>query len=88
MAHTNPLPTAYTSKRTSQSETKYKPFLLELGALKFSLNKFDDIIWGSPVEIEADCQVLRDVMLNNKLNATHSCWQDGVLAHQIVNVHP
>ena len=51
-------PIAYVSKRTSPAEAKYKPFLLEFAALKFSLDKFDDIIWGSPVEIKTDCQAL------------------------------
>ena len=67
-------PIAYASKRTSPAEAKYKPFLLEFAALKFSLDKFDDIIWGSPVEIETDCQALRDVLLSEELNATHSRW--------------
>lgn len=67
-------PIAYVSKRTSPAETKYKLFLLEFAALKFSLDKFDVIIWGSPVEIEMDCQALQDVLLSEELNATHSCW--------------
>ena len=49
---------AFTSKRTSKSEEKYKPFLLEFAALKFALDKFSDTIWGFPVEIETDCQAL------------------------------
>ena len=48
---------AFTSKRTSKSEEKYKPFLLEFTALKFE-DKFSDTIWGFPVEIETDCQAL------------------------------
>jgi hypothetical protein len=67
-------PLAFASKRTSKSEAKYKPFLLEFAALKFGLDKFSNIIWGFPVEIETDCQALRDVMMNDKLNATHSRW--------------
>ena len=51
-------PIAYASKRTLPAEVKYKPFLLEFAALKFSLDKFNDIIWGSPVEIKMDCQAL------------------------------
>ena len=79
-------PIAYASKRTSPSEAKYKPYLLEFAGLKFGLDKFDDIIWGSPVEIETDCQALRDILLNDDLNATHAWWRDGVIAHQIVDV--
>ncbi|THH04956.1 hypothetical protein EW146_g10035 [Bondarzewia mesenterica] len=37
-------PIAFTSKRTSRSEEKYKPFLSEFATLKFSLDKFSDII--------------------------------------------
>ena len=80
-------PLAFTSKRTSRTEEKYKPFLLEFAALKFALDKFSNIIWGFPVEIETDCQALRDVMLNDKLNAAHARWRDGILAHQIIDVH-
>jgi hypothetical protein len=79
-------PIAYASKRTSPSEARYKPFLLEFAALKFALDKFDDIVWGFPIEIETDCQALRDVILSDDLNATHARWRDGIISHQIVDV--
>ena len=79
-------PIAFASKRTSQAEERYKPFLLEFAALKFSLDKFSNIIWGFPVEIEMDCQAIRDVMLNDKLNTNHTHWRDGILAHHIIDV--
>ena len=79
-------PIAFASKRTSTSEEKYKPFLLEFAALKYSFDKFSDIVYGYPVEVETDCQALRDVLMNNKLSATHARWRDGVLAHNIVDV--
>ena len=70
----------------SSSEEKYKPFLLEFAALKYSFDKFLDIVYGYPVEVETDCQALRDNLLSNKLSATHVQWRDGVLAHNIVDV--
>ena len=79
-------PIAFASKRTSVSEEKYKPFLLEFAALKFAFDKFSDIVYGYPVEVETDCQALRDVLMNDKLSATHARWRDGVLAHNIVDV--
>ena len=79
-------PIAFASKRTSVSEEKYKPFLLEFAALKFSFDKFSDIVYGYPVEVETDCQALRDVLMNDKLSATHARWRDGVLAHNIVDI--
>jgi hypothetical protein len=79
-------PIAFASKRTSKTEEKYKPFLLEFAALKFGLDRFTDTIWGFPVEIETDCQALRDHLMNDKLSATHARWRDGILAHQIVDV--
>ena len=79
-------PIAFASKRTSESEEKYKPFLLEFAALKYSFDKFSDIIYGYPVEVETDCQALRDVLMNDKLSATHARWRDGVLAHNIIDV--
>lgn len=79
-------PIAFASKRTSVSEEKYKPFLIEFAALKYSFDKFSDIVYGYPVEVETDCQALRDVLMNDKLSATHARWRDGVLAHNIVDV--
>jgi hypothetical protein len=80
------LPIAFASKHTSRTEQKYKPFILEFAALKFGLDKFSDIIWGFPVEIETDCQALRDVLVNNQLNAAHARWRDGIIAHHIIDV--
>jgi transposase InsO family protein len=79
-------PIAFASKRTSKTEEKYKPFLLEFAALKFGLDKFSDITWGFPIEVETDCQALRDHLMNDKLSATHARWRDGILAHQIIDV--
>jgi transposase InsO family protein len=79
-------PLGFASKRTSKTEEKYKPFLLEFAALKFGLDKFADITWGFPIEVETDCQALRDHLLNDKLSATHARWRDGILAHQITDV--
>ena len=79
-------PLGYASKRTSTSEEKYKPYLLEFAALKFSLDKFADIVWGFPVKLETNCQALRDVLLNDALHATHARWRDGVLAYDIIDV--
>ena len=79
-------PIAFASKQTSPSEEKYKPFLLEFTALKFAFDKFSDIVYGYPVEVETDCQDLQDILMNDKLSATHARWRDGVLAHNIVDV--
>jgi hypothetical protein len=79
-------PLGYASKCTSTSEEKYKPFLLEFAALKFCFDKFTDILWGFPVEVKTDCQALHDILLSENLNATHACWHDGVMAHNIVGV--
>ena len=79
-------PIAFASKRTSTTEEKYKPFILEFAALKFALDKFADIVWGFPVELETDCQALRDMLTNDKLSTAHERWRDGILAHNIVDV--
>ena len=79
-------PISFASKQTSSLEEKYKPFLLEFATLKYSFNKFVDIVYGYPVEVETDCQVLRDILLSDKLSTTHARWRDGVLAHNIVDV--
>lgn len=79
-------PIAFCSKRTSASEEKYKPFLSEMAALKFSLDQFSSMIYGFPVKIETDCQALRDMMLSKKLNSTHARWRETILSHHIVGV--
>jgi hypothetical protein len=78
---------AFASKRTSPVEEKYKLFMLEFAALKFTLDKFNDIIRGFPVEIETNCQALQDVLVSTDLNATHARWRDGVITHQIMDIH-
>ena len=79
-------PIGFSSKRTSPTEEKYMPFILEFATLKHCLDKFGDIIWGYPVELETDCQALRDHLLSTTLNSTHARWRDAVLAHNIVDV--
>ena len=78
-------PIAFVSKRTSASEEKYKPFLLEFAMLKFAFKKFLDIVYRYPVRVKMDCQALHDVLMNDKLSATHARWQDSVLAHNIID---
>ncbi|TFY78915.1 hypothetical protein EWM64_g5096 [Hericium alpestre] len=79
-------PLAFALKHTSPAEEKYMPFLLEFAALKFALDKFAHLIGHFSVEIETDCQALRDVLLSDKLNTVHARWHDGILTYQIVNV--
>jgi RNase H-like domain found in reverse transcriptase len=79
-------PIAFASKQTSPSKAKYKPFLLEFVALKFSLDKFSNIIWGFPIKIKTDCQALYNTLLSKKLSTVHAHWQDGILVYQIVDI--
>jgi len=65
-------PIGFASKRTSLSEEKYKPFLLEFAVLKYSFDKFSDIVYGYPVEVETNCQALHDILLSDKLSAMHA----------------
>ena len=77
--HTHTHLIGFVSKCTSDSKTCYQPYLLEFAALKYSLDKFSDMICGYPVEIETDCQAFHDTIINNKLNSTHTCWLDGIM---------
>ncbi|CEL53469.1 Retrovirus-related Pol polyprotein from transposon opus OS=Drosophila melanogaster GN=pol PE=4 SV=1 [Rhizoctonia solani AG-1 IB] len=79
-------PIAFASKRTSRSEEKYPPFLLEFAALKFGCDEFDSLIYGQPIEIETDCKALADLLGNNKLNLTHERWRESITARNIVAV--
>jgi hypothetical protein len=79
-------PISYCSKRTSKSEAKYEPFLLEFAALKYSLDEFESYIYGSPLEIETDCQALRDCLLQEKMSVHHSRWKESILAHNIIAI--
>jgi hypothetical protein len=69
------------------SEEKYIPFLLKFAVLKYSFEEFSDIVYGYLVEVETHCQALCDILMNDKLSATHARWRDGVLAHNIIDVH-
>ena len=79
-------PISYCSKRTSKSEAKYEPFLLEFAALKNCLDEFEQYIYGSPLEIETDCQALRDCLLQEKMSVHHSRWKESILAHNIIAI--
>jgi hypothetical protein len=77
-------PIVYASKRTSSAEKRYPPHLLEFAALKFSLDKFANVVRGQPVLVKTDCRALRDVLANDKLNVAHDRWQNGILGYNIV----
>ena len=79
-------PITFCSKRTSPSEERYKPFLLEFAALKFALDEFDHLTYGSQIEIETDCQALRDVLLNKRQSATHARWEESITCRNIVDI--
>ncbi|KAG9123419.1 hypothetical protein FRC07_014963 [Ceratobasidium sp. 392] len=79
-------PVAFASKRTSRTEERYIPFLLEFAALKFGLDEFDSIIFGCPIEIETDCKALANLLGNEKLNSTHERWRESVVARNIIAV--
>lgn len=74
-------PVVFGSKRSSRTEERYKPYLLEFAGLKFRLDKFGNTTYGSPVEVET-----RDTLLNAKRSSTHARWVDGVLSHHIIDV--
>ncbi|QRV96866.1 Retrovirus-related Pol polyprotein from transposon opus [Ceratobasidium sp. AG-Ba] len=79
-------PIAFASKRTSRTEERYIPFLLEFAALKFALDEFDNIIFGWVIELEMDCKALADLLGNAKLNLTHKRWRQSVVARNIIAV--
>ena len=79
-------PISFCSKRTSPSESRYEPFLLEFAALKFSIDEFEPFIFGAPIEVETDCQALRDCLLKDKLNTHHSRWMQSILSHNIIDI--
>jgi hypothetical protein len=59
-----PAPSGIRIQETSKAKEKYKLFLLEFAALKFRLDKFSDIIWEFPIEIEMNYQALYDHLMN------------------------
>ncbi|QRW03526.1 Retrovirus-related Pol polyprotein from transposon [Ceratobasidium sp. AG-Ba] len=79
-------PVAFASKRTSRTEERYIPFLLEFAALKFALDEFDNMIFGQAIELETDCKALADLLGHDKLNSTHERWRESIIARNIVAV--
>ena len=45
--------------------------MLDLTALKYTFDQFNDIIWGFLVEIDTDYKELQDVPVSDTLNAAH-----------------
>ena len=41
---------------------------------------------GLPISIVTDCRALRDLLVSERLNTTHSRWKQFILSHQIVDV--
>ena len=80
-------PISFCSKCTSKSEAKYEPFLLEFAALKYSLDEFALYIYGSPIEIETDCQAPQDCLVQEKMSVHHSRWKESILTHNIAIQH-
>ncbi|KAF8757017.1 hypothetical protein RHS01_03729 [Rhizoctonia solani] len=76
-------PVAFASKRTSRTEERYIPFLLEFAALKFAFDEFESMIFGQIIELETDCKALADLIGNRKLNSTHERWREFILARDI-----
>lgn len=68
-------PVSFCSKGTLKSEEHYKLFLLEFTALKYCLDKFEPYVYGVPIKIETDCQVLQDCLLKEKLSTHHARWK-------------
>ncbi|QRV83692.1 Retrovirus-related Pol polyprotein from transposon [Ceratobasidium sp. AG-Ba] len=79
-------PVAFASKRTSRTEERYIPFLLEFAVLKFALDEFDNLIFGQAIELETDCKALADLLGHDKLNSTHERWHKSIIARNIVAV--
>ncbi|QRW07877.1 Retrovirus-related Pol polyprotein from transposon opus [Ceratobasidium sp. AG-Ba] len=79
-------PVAFASKRTSRTEERYIPFLLEFAALKFALDEFDNMIFGQAIELKTDCKALADLLGHDKLNSTHERWRESIIARNIVAV--
>ena len=80
-------PIAFALKQTSDSESHYQPYLLECATLKFSLDKLSDVVVSYPIKIKTDCKALCDTIINNKLNATHAHWLNGIMGHHIIDCH-
>ncbi|QRV96745.1 Retrovirus-related Pol polyprotein from transposon opus [Ceratobasidium sp. AG-Ba] len=79
-------PIGFASKRTSRTEENYAPFVLEIAALKFSFDSFEQILMGQEVEVETDCKALADLLGNKKLSSTHERWRESIIAHRITAV--
>lgn len=83
-------PHQFLFKCTSKSKAKYKPFLLEFAALKYSPDEFAPYIYRSPIEIETNCQALRYCLIQEKISVHHSRQKESILTHNIIAIqhHP
>ena len=44
------------------------------------------MIYGSPIEIETDCQALCNVLLNKKQSSTHIRWEESIVCWHITDI--
>ena len=44
------------------------------------------MIYGVPIEIETNCQALRDMLLNKKQSSTHARWEVSIVSQNIVDI--
>lgn len=81
-------PTSYCIcfKTNIGGRTKLQTIFTQVHGLEVRVGQVLGHHLGFPVEVEMDCQALKDVLISNQLNAAHARWRDGILAHNIVDV--
>ena len=67
-------PTFYFSKRTSDSESRYHSFELEMLAIVYALRRFRIYLYGIKFKIITDCDSLTLALKKNDINPRISRW--------------
>jgi hypothetical protein len=82
----NMYPIAFISRSTSEAETRYIPYQLELSACRWALNRVAKYTAGEKIELHTNCNTLSNIMTAQRMNAHHERWRAAILCHNVVAV--
>jgi transposase InsO family protein len=79
-------PIAFASRQATDAESRYHPFIGELAAIKWALDKFYKYVYGQRIIIESDAKAVVDFLRHEHLPPAHARWKEAVLGHNIIDV--
>ena len=76
----------FASKKTSPAESRRHSYVLELTALKWSLDKFDEYIHGQPIIIYTDCTAMKAILNKPSVSGIQARWKEAINSRNILQL--